>query len=77
MSNLYKLGAQDAAQQLGLTAELFADHAKKDDTRANEKGVKKVDPLEKKPNWSGSSSLESGDSGTRNEQMGLPRFSGV
>lgn len=77
MSIMYKLGADEAAQQLGLTAELFAEKATEDKTRASEKGKLKVDPLEKKPNWSGASSLEAGDSGTRNEQMGLPRFSGV
>ena len=78
MSILYKLGADEAAQQLGLTAELFAEHAKKDETRANEKGKVAPNPTDnKKPNWSGASSLEGGDTGTRNEQMGLPRFSGV
>jgi len=75
--NMYKLGAQDAAQQLGFTSALFAQHAQKDDTRANEKGKADPKPVEKKPSWGGVSSLESGDTGTRNEQMGLPRFSGV
>lgn len=32
---------------------------------------------EKNVHWGGKASLEGGDAGTRNEQLGLPRFNGV
>lgn len=72
-----QLGRLFALQKLGMDAASFAAMAQEDETKATEKVVAKSLDVEKTPSWSGSSSLESGDAGTRNQQLGLPRFSGV
>jgi len=90
--NFYKLGVDEALQALGvmpgapaqehaLDADAFAQFAEQDRTDENiDNGVQTSEPakgVDKKPAWSGGNSLESGDVGTRNYQMGLPRSGAV
>lgn len=80
----YTYGAQRALIKLGMSADTFAEFAEQDQTDAGSENpngpenppaiAKNVD---KTPAWSGQNSLESGDAGTRNYQMGLPRAGGV
>ena len=64
------------------TSEDFVNFAQGDDTD-EEANPNKPPPTqagtipEKPPNWSGNASLEGGDAGTRNYQMGLPRSGAV
>lgn len=79
--NHYQLGSHEALQDLGLDADHFAQFAANDATdevnpsaNRNPEFAKGVD---KSPTWSGANSLEAGDVGTRNHQMGLPRSGAV
>lgn len=76
----YTHGKVALLAKLGLDADGFADLAQEDDTE--ESLEKKVPTLMAKgvdssPAWGGQSSLESGDAGTRNHQLGLPRSGAV
>ncbi len=79
--NYYTSGCLTALQKLGFDAESFAEVAQQDDT-ANFVIDKSTDPKKlegagKPVTWGGQASMESGDAGTRNYQMGLPRSGGV
>jgi hypothetical protein len=80
----YTYGARQALIKLGMSADTFAEFAEQDQTdvdsenpngAANPPAIAKN--VDKTPAWSGQNSLESGDAGTRNYQMGLPRAGGV
>jgi hypothetical protein len=60
-------------------ASTFVDFAQTDDTEeASSRPAASLDMHNgRSPNWSGKSSLESGDAGMRNYEMGLPRTGGV
>lgn len=90
--NFYKLGVDEALQALGimpgapaqeseLDADAFAQFAEQDrtdeDTHAGVQTPEPAKGVDKTPAWSGGNSLESGDAGTRNYQMGLPRSGAV
>jgi hypothetical protein len=83
-SSYYTHGAKQALIKLGMSADMFAEFAEQDQTNvdsenpngpANPPAIAKN--VDKTPSWSGQNSLESGDAGTRNYQMGLPRAGGV
>lgn len=63
--------------KLGLNADMFVEHVQNDDTEnySDKSDVKddKDNKLDKAPAWGSQSSMEAGDAGTRNYQMGLPR----
>jgi hypothetical protein len=81
--NFYKLGAEQALQDLGmpvdgaLDADGFAQFAEQDQTGEVAQSGDTPPPfaknVDKTPAWSGQNSMEAGDAGTRNYQMGLPR----
>lgn len=80
LKQFYLEGVKAASMGLGLDAEAFVQFAHDDTTEDVQNGAQI--PADKPGastgvNWSGRSSLESGDTGTRNEQMGLPRSAGV
>lgn len=77
MRSYYKQGQLDALTSMGLTADGFAEQVQNDETRATEKAKDQQLPAGKNVSWSGAASLDAGDAGTRNEQMGLPRYSGA
>lgn len=59
-------------------AESFVNFVEKDPTEDVLDGKLDIPNLDEKAvHWGGKASLESGDTGTRNEQMGLPRFNGA
>lgn len=78
MQQYYLEGAKLASAGLGLDADAFVQFAHQDETEESNAGTR-LRPIneEKAVHWSGQASLESGDTGTRNEQMGLPRNGGV
>jgi len=71
----------DPGASQGQGSDSFAEFAQKDNTdevidgNAMPPASGNVD--EKPTHWSGNASLEGGDAGTRNYQMGLPRFGGT
>lgn len=84
--NFYKLGAEEALQALGLTlqgldADTFAQFAEEDQTDQHTESPDGPPPfaknVDKAPAWSGQNSMEAGDAGTRNYQLGLPRSGAV
>lgn len=91
LSAYQKLGMHEQNRQLaseqltgdslgpgGNSAEQFTEFVKKDDTEEALLHPAQVNPNYDKPvHWSGRSSLDSGDAGTRQNEMGLPRFNGV
>ena len=84
LSLYYRQGAQQALVKLGMSADAFAEFAEQDQTTTdseNPNGPENPPAIakgvDKSPAWSGQNSLESGDAGTRNYQMGLPRAGGV
>lgn len=78
---LYDLGRLAAFEKVGLDADTFAQLAQEDDADdfVNQNGTPTDQPnnVNKPPAWSGQTSMEAGDSGTRNYQMGIPRSGGV
>lgn len=63
-----------------LTADAFTQFAQSDGTAEEadpNKEMSETPDEDSKPHWSGKSSLEAGDAGTRNHEMGLPTFGGV
>jgi hypothetical protein len=85
-SVFYLLGKKAALEDLGQSPPLqdatnFVQAIQKDSTEgvsecapAPEEAIEK----EQKPiHWSSNASLESGDIGTRGQELGLPRFGGV
>lgn len=89
MNFAYTLGAVHAFEKLGmydqvpqvaapLAAEQFTEFAKNDDTEETLLNPAQVNPSYDKPvHWSGRSSLDSGDAGTRQNEMGVPKFNGI
>jgi hypothetical protein len=80
----YTHGAEQALIKLGMSADMFAQFAEQDQTSVdseNPNGAENPPAIaknvDKTPSWSGQNSLESGDAGSRNYQMGLPRAGGV
>jgi hypothetical protein len=80
---LQQLAAQqlDPGENQGKGSDEFADFAQKDNTDQVMDGsampATAGNTDEKPTHWSGNASLEGGDAGTRNYQMGLPRFGGT
>ena len=84
----YTEGARLALVKLGMSADTFAEFAEQDQTNIDSENPNGPDNppdiaksiaknVDKTPAWSGQNSMESGDAGTRNYQMGLPRAGGV
>lgn len=77
----YNQGRRLAFLKLGLDAEAFAQIAQEDDAddfvNQNDTAKDMSKNIDKPPAWGGQASMESGDAGTRNYQMGLPRAGGV
>lgn len=77
----YSLGRRAGLLKLGLDAEAFTQLIQQDDTAdfADQNATKKdqTQNIDKTPAWGSQSSMESGDAGTRNYQMGLPRSGAV
>jgi hypothetical protein len=78
---LYDLGRLAAFEKVGIDADAFAQMAQQDDTGefVNQNGDPddQASNVNKPPAWSGQTSMDAGDAGTRNYQMGLPRSGGV
>lgn len=77
----YRLGRREGLLKLGLDAEDFAQLMQQDDTAEfsdqNATSIDQEKNIGKTPAWGSQSSMESGDAGTRNYQMGLPRSGAV
>lgn len=75
----YDSGQERAMEDLGLpSAETFAQMVEADSSPQEHRAAPPEVDLEDKPvHWGGGASLEGGDSGTRQEQMGLPSSGGV
>jgi hypothetical protein len=80
----YTRGARQALIKLGLSADDFSEFAEQDQTNVDSENPNGTENppaiaknIDKTPAWSGQNSMESGDAGTRNYQMGLPRAGGV
>lgn len=72
----YVLGCKKAMAELG--ADQFVQFVQNDDiAEAIDAPMLPETKEDTAANWGGKSSLEGGDAGTRNEQLGLPRFSGA
>lgn len=78
---LYNHGRRMLLMKLGLDAEAFTQMVQQDDTAdfVNQNTTSKDmnQNLDKAPAWGSQSSMEAGDAGTRNYQMGLPRAGAV
>jgi hypothetical protein len=78
LKQYYLQGAKTASLGLGLDANAFVQFAHEDTTEDASNGVRPTAaPDEKAVHWSGRTNLESGDTGTRNEQLGVPRGGAV
>lgn len=84
----YRQGARHALLKLGMSpdisADMFAEFAEQDQTSVDSQSPNGPENppaiakgVDKTPAWSGQNSLESGDAGTRNYQLGVPRAGGV
>ena len=77
----YDHGRYVLLTKLGLDADAFVQYAHEDDTDeyVNQNTTKEdmSNKIDKAPAWGSQSSMESGDAGTRNYQMGLPRAGAV
>lgn len=78
LKQIYLTGIKTAAQAVGLDADAFVQFAHEDDTADSMENQKAPLYNEEKPvHWSGAATLQGGDTGTRNEQLGLPRSQSV
>jgi hypothetical protein len=78
MKLFYIRGSKTASMQMGLDADAFARFANEDPTPEHMESQKSPLMREERPvHWSGAANVQGGDTGTRNEQMGLPRSQSV
>jgi len=78
LTHFYKQGQQQALVKLGLDANMFVQAVNEDTTQEQRERTHAHPVHEEKPmHWSGAANIQGGDTGTRNEQMGLPRSQAV
>jgi hypothetical protein len=78
LQRIYAQGCKTASHQLGINADAFVQFANEDPTVEHLENQKAPPMREERPvHWSGAANVQGGDTGTRNEQMGLPRSQSV
>ena len=76
----YSLGSTQARQNLGLpinSVDAFTQAVDQQDRDGDPNDTLEFGVPDKPTHWSGGASIESGDAGTRNYQMGLPGSHGA
>lgn len=78
LKQIYLNGIKTASHQMGLDADMFVQFANDDPTAQEMENQKTPLMRQERPvHWSGAANVQGGDTGTRNEQMGLPRSQSV
>lgn len=78
LTHFYQYGQQQALVKLGFDADTFVQTVNEDTTQEQRESTHSRPVNEEKPmHWSGAANIQGGDTGTRNEQMGLPRSQAV